>query len=304
VIPRIPVGVLLAVVLAAGTLVAAQREPPPASVDLVDLDVVVVDRKGQPVTGLTQADFTVKEDGKPIQLQTFSEVSPDGDADERRRSIILLLDDAGVSSAGTRSIQTIANAFVESAAPMDEVSVIRLHSRTDEPFGDRRVAGFRIAEYQAGSQPFADWSTPQEALQRITTLSQSIDSGDRRTIIVCIGATVVCNIVEPPPIAPFELWPRWVETLSATARANVAVYAVVPGRAGIRGGGLVEFTGGELFATTYDIAPALNRILQDASYHYLLGYWPPEGKRRELHSIDVKVARRGLKVLARRQRGG
>jgi hypothetical protein len=34
----------------------------------------------------------------------------------------------------------------------------------------------------------------------------------------------------------------------------------------------------------------------------MLGYWPT-GKSREIHSIDVKVARRGLKVHARRRRG-
>ena len=91
--------------------------------------------------------------------------------------------------------------------------------------------------------------------------------------------------------------------LRAAGQANVAVYAMIPGRAGIRGGGLVEFTGGEVFATTYDVGPAIDRILQDASYHYVLGYWPPEGaKPRELHSIDVKVNKAGAKVIVRRRR--
>ena len=45
-----------------------------------------------------------------------------------------------------------------------------------------------------------------------------------------------------------------------------------------------------------------DRILQDASSYYMLGYWP-SGKPREVHSIDVKVSRRGVKVHARHRRG-
>ena len=36
-------------------------------------DVTVTDGKGKPVRGLTQSDFTVKEDGKPQTIQNFEE---------------------------------------------------------------------------------------------------------------------------------------------------------------------------------------------------------------------------------------
>ena len=63
----------------------------------------------------------------------------------------------------------------------------------------------------------------------------------------------------------------------------MAVYAVVPGRAILRGGGLVDFTGGEVFATSYDVEPAIDRILSDASLYYMLGYCPVTGsKPREM----------------------
>ena len=69
----------------------------------------------------------------------------------------------------------------------------------------------------------------------------------------------------------------------------------------LRGGGLADLNGGEVFVTSYDLGPAIDRILQDASSYYMLGYWPA-GKSRELHSIDVRVARRGVKVHARKRR--
>jgi hypothetical protein len=120
---------------------------------------------------------------------------------------------------------------------------------------------------------------------------------------VCIGAPVVCNLDEPSSSsARPRHWSSWVDAINAAAKANVSVYGIIPGRAMLRGGGLADLTGGEVFATMYDVGPAIDRILQDASNYYVLGYWPT-GKSREVHSIDVKVAKRDTKVRVRRRRG-
>jgi hypothetical protein len=201
-------------------------------------------------------------------------------------------------------MQIIANAFVQSLAPSDEISVIRLHNRTDEPFGDRSVAQSRIARFQAAAFPFADINTAPDMLTRVAEVSRQMEGDDhRRKVIVCVGAPVVCNVDEPTSssVRPRH-WSSWVDAVSASAKANVAIYGIIPGRAILRGGGLADLTGGEVFATMYDIGPAIDRILRDAGSYYMLGYWPT-GKSRELHSIDVKVARRGLKLHARRRRG-
>jgi VWFA-related protein len=67
-----------AIVLAAGTLAAgeanalAPQVPTfPSEVELVTVDVVVVDGKGQPVSGLTRDDFTLAEDGRPLEIASF-----------------------------------------------------------------------------------------------------------------------------------------------------------------------------------------------------------------------------------------
>jgi VWFA-related protein len=68
-----------AVVLSATTL--AQSGPPQAQqptfrsgVDLIDVDVSVLDKDRRPVRGLTAADFTVFEDGKPRPIVAFTPV--------------------------------------------------------------------------------------------------------------------------------------------------------------------------------------------------------------------------------------
>jgi VWFA-related protein len=71
----------LAAALASGLpLPASAQAPPsdvfPAAVEQVTVDVVVVDAKGQPVTGLTADDFTLTDEGRPQRIETFDQVRP------------------------------------------------------------------------------------------------------------------------------------------------------------------------------------------------------------------------------------
>ena len=71
---------MLACWLAVLVCVSAQQPPPAQTptfrtgVDAVQLDVSVLDKERRPVRGLTAADFTVLEDGKPRQIVSFSAV--------------------------------------------------------------------------------------------------------------------------------------------------------------------------------------------------------------------------------------
>ncbi len=77
------------VLIPAASLAAQQPAPSPspspaplpagtptfaAGVEQVIVDTVVVDKKGMPIKGLTQADFTVLEDGKPQEIVSFESV--------------------------------------------------------------------------------------------------------------------------------------------------------------------------------------------------------------------------------------
>src|SRR5665213_2377155 len=68
---------LLVVVLSAGGALSGQQLPPQqplfrSTVNLVLVDVVIRDKKGAIVTGLTRDDFQLVEDGKPQQILTFA----------------------------------------------------------------------------------------------------------------------------------------------------------------------------------------------------------------------------------------
>lgn len=52
----------------------------PAQTELVTVDVVVTDKAGRPVAGLTREDFSVSEDGAPHEIASFEAVHRPGDA--------------------------------------------------------------------------------------------------------------------------------------------------------------------------------------------------------------------------------
>jgi hypothetical protein len=98
-------------------LTALTRHPPPrasdqqssSTGDLVDLDVVALDRDGRPVTDLRASDFEIKDDGQRVEVKTFDFVTSDGLTPDGARSVVLLLDDSGVPMGGTVVVRAIAS---------------------------------------------------------------------------------------------------------------------------------------------------------------------------------------------------
>jgi VWFA-related protein len=300
---------LVAAAFAVAALVAsAQRpQPAPSAVDLIELDVVALDRHDQPVTDLRLEDFTIKEDGRVVDVKTFSQVAALGSTQpDDGRVVTLLMDDIGVPITGTSPMQAIAPVVLSPIGQGDEVSVVRLSSRSDEAFGDVSTARERIGGYRGGAVPFSTRDTPEIALKAIARISQQLEPLDhRRKVIICLGLPSVCDVGEPSLGGTSVLWPSWVAAISAAARANVSVYCVDPtgvsGGSRMFGNGLVRLTGGEIFAHANNFAPAAEAIWREAGHYYLLGYWPA-ASTRDLHSIDVNVTRKGVRVHARQRR--
>ena len=70
-------GIMLVLVLGVGA--AAQQPALPtfrAETNLIEVDAVVTDTRGNVIRGLTQDDFTILEDGKPRPVSGIDQVSP------------------------------------------------------------------------------------------------------------------------------------------------------------------------------------------------------------------------------------
>lgn len=298
--------VTVAAVALAVMALEPQRPPFVTSGDLVELDVVVVGRDGETVPHLRRDDFEIKDDGKRVDIKTFQEVTAAAETADNGRSVVLLLDDVGVPRAGAAPMRRLARVMLSSARSVDDVAVVRLSKPSDEAFGDMVAALDRIDGYAGGAAAYSLPEAREASLKAVARISGNLGAIEhRRKVILCIGLRPVCDIREPMDGRGSPLWQAWVEALSAAARANVSVYAVDPTganqRAQPRPYGLIEMTGGSLFAKLDGLEAAHRAIWWEASRYYLLGYWPPE-KRGELHSIDVKVTRKDLHVRARRRR--
>jgi VWFA-related protein len=104
----------------------------PAGVELVRIDVVVLDKEGQPVTGLTAADFEISEGGKPVEIASFEpvvvRVPPPAPASlptpaavsesmaptpAENRYFLIFFDDVHVSALAAESVRAQLVPFIE-----------------------------------------------------------------------------------------------------------------------------------------------------------------------------------------------
>jgi VWFA-related protein len=114
--------------------VAPQNAPTfPSGVELVRIDVVVLDRDGQPVTGLTAADFEVTDNGRPREILSFEPIvvrsppkpaategsaparvsAPVVSAPEESRYFLVFFDDVHVGTVGAQRVRAQLTPFLE-----------------------------------------------------------------------------------------------------------------------------------------------------------------------------------------------
>lgn len=140
-------GALVVVLSSLALGVGAQRQggPPPrfrSNVDLVRVDVVVVDRDGRHVRGLTRADFTLLDRSRPQEIATFDEIaatrapaSPGpaplaaldvagNQGDQSDRLIILVVDDLHIYKDRTARAKEIARDVIDELGPQSSMAVL------------------------------------------------------------------------------------------------------------------------------------------------------------------------------------
>lgn len=108
----------------------------PSEVQLVTVDAVVLDGKGLPVCGLARDDFTVEEDGRPVEIASFEAFVLETPATlpletasspislrKTGRAFAIILDDIGMTTSDATDVRRGASTFLESLGDGDEVSL-------------------------------------------------------------------------------------------------------------------------------------------------------------------------------------
>ena len=129
------------------SLHAGQQAAPTfkSKVEIVQLDVSVLDKRRQPIKGLTEKDFTVLEDGKPQKIVGFStfdiedtpeaatgwmkDVPPDvstNDLKPESRLWVIVMDDAMIPQDpfGIKSSKDVAKHIIDELGPNDLTAIV------------------------------------------------------------------------------------------------------------------------------------------------------------------------------------
>jgi len=173
-------------------------------VRLHDLEIVVTDREGKPVRGLTREDFLVYENGKQQEVTNFSvydlatsrasSVSSDPSAPATEgaqnaaalapppRRFIFFVDDMGVRQRAREALLRDATALVDQVQPGDLIAVVRPtgEKRLVQPFTTDIAAARKVLAQAIESCKFNNASSGQNEIEElIRGMESARDSGDR-----------------------------------------------------------------------------------------------------------------------------
>jgi len=156
-----------------------------SEVELVDVDVVVTDKKGRPIKGLTAADFSLEEDGDPQTISRFEAIElPDepieevperppvstniGVKEETGRTMVVLFDDIHLGPQMAQRAKNAVTEFLERGTRAgDRVTLVapadgtwwtsRMpHGRTELIQVLKRLEGRNIEPYR-GPDRLTEW---------------------------------------------------------------------------------------------------------------------------------------------------
>lgn len=275
---RRAVGVVALFVVWTAVFVAQSSQPQTpvfrAITNLVQLDVSVLDKNRQPVRGLTAADFTVLEDGKPQRLAAFSavdvpphasptaswldDIAPDVAVNTvpNRRLVVLVIDDKTVaqSLAGIKSAAAAARVVVDNLGPQDLMAVVfSLDNRGAQDFtADRAKLDAAIGRLQPG---FGEGSVSSiggclcsvcsiDVLARVAEYLRAVP--DRRKAIVYLSAGVPVNFADTHSWCGDTLRQAVDEVFRQAQIANANIYPVDVRGLVVRTPDLYDRYGGDL----------------------------------------------------------
>jgi VWFA-related protein len=301
---------LLALLLALAVLPLSAQQTFKSGANLVVVPVVVVDGKGAMVEGLTVDDFRIEEDGRPVPIESFVVPRLDVDSPDQSRFIVLALDNLSTAAEIAYRVKNIANRFVDKLGPYDVMSAITISGGKAVTTNSKAelkaaISGFSVS---AGADIMSGSERARHGLRMINALTdQVVKAPHPRKVMVFIGNAHMFSPEEPSAFgdAGLGLMAEWMDAVRATARNNVSVYVIDPqglqASPGDWSKSFAEETGGYAWGRTNDFPAAVDQIFRESASYYLVGYPAPVNDDR-LHKIDVKVARPGVTVRARRAR--
>ena len=253
-------------------------------VDLVLLPVIVTNRAGVVVEGLTASSFRILEDKTAVPIVSFG-------LEDVPCSVGVVVDLSGSMQSYARSAAGAMRAFFDTANPADEAFLLTVSSRPDTLSGFTPDFGNLQSQLSmarsGGATALAD--TIHLALERL----QGARHPHRALLIISDGMDNHSHFPEK-------------ELLRLAEEADVQIYTIgmapsAVGRDGIRFTAertgldflrhLAERSGGlsSTLANYENPVPVASKISQAIRDQYLIGYRPAAGEPGQWRTIQVKV---------------
>lgn len=284
----------LALLAPAARAQAPAATPPPFTVEVdvnvVSLTVVVHDKAGRFVRGLTPADVTVLEDGVPQQVGYFREAT--GGPDKIPLSVVLVLDASGSMKPNLGFLQQAASSFIGRMQEVDQALVVQFNE-TVKASAEFTSDADRLDETVEGLQAWGGTSL-YDAIHY--ALGRVKDQAGRKAVIVFSDGDDTTSSLREQDVVDYA------KAVEAT------VYTV-----GIQGGGpggtprgflkrVAAETGGEHFFPDKvgDLIKVFNSIAEELHNHYALSYTPQRDPDGGWRAITVTVARPDAQVRVRK----
>jgi VWFA-related protein len=303
------------------------------------VDVTVTDAKGQPVRGLTRADFSLEEDSKAQSIRSFAETGKDGPAVVRTLPKlppniytnlqpapaagavnIILLDALNVNGMQQMYSRQEAEKYLKTMPPGTQVALLGLANglRILQGFtSDPKVLIAAMNDPKNGLLAPSSVNSPYcisqdlknrmtlEALREIAAFVAGT-KGRKNLLWFTFGMKTA---VFPPLNCLPDYAPDLHKTYEMLTASQVAVYSIDP-----RGPVLspetamdhlameavAEATGGGAYYNTNDVTGAVAKAIESGANYYTLSYVPPGEKfDGKHHTIKVKVERPGVHLVYR-----
>ncbi len=278
-------------------LVALHAQTFRAGVDLVHFAVVVTDKQGQPIAGLTEEDFEVLERGKPQRIKFFSS----GDtALSPPLHLGFLLDTSGSMDSDMKDVRTAAikflnqNEHAQDVTLVDfdtEVRVARYHvddyPRLIERIRRRKPDGW-TALYDAMGV-YLDGASSQDGQKILVAYT---DGGDTRS---AINAGEVADLLKASDVTMYFI--GYLEHQSSSVRNNARMEMMR----------FSALTGGQAFFPTSlkELDAMYERIQREIAARYTLGYTSSDERADGAwRPVEIKLKRPDLKAAKLRTRHG
>jgi Ca-activated chloride channel homolog len=307
---------LLVLLSAAPGLPLSAQEPTPdegdeivrVRTDLLTVPFFVTDARGRRVGGLAEADFTVRDDGRPVKVEYFA-------SGTERVALLFALDSSGSARDQITHQRETALALFSRFGRGSRVAVLRFSDKSElvVPFtGDAQGprAGFLLPA-------IADHHTAifDAAIAAVRAFDEGgRDPAERRIVILISDGLDTASTTKAQPVIN-EARERgvtlYVIHLLAFAASDGNLVAR-PAAKGFRE--LAERTGGAYFKVgdpksaldpraEYDLTPIFKAIEEDLHAQYVLGYYPSaEARDGRSHRIEINPVSSNRKLLVHQLR--